>query len=59
MQRGYDVIFQNRTLGAFLICAGLLFVTAVCIWGALYFQRKVKEDSEMRRKFRKDNPPPK
>ena len=59
MQRGYDVIFQNRTLGALFICAGLFFITVVCIWGALYFQRKVKEDSEMRRKFRRENRPPK
>ncbi|MEI7576620.1 MAG: hypothetical protein WCK51_06990 [Armatimonadota bacterium] len=59
MQRGYDVIFQDRTLGALLICAGLLFTTAVCVWGALFFQKKIKEDSEMRRKFRRENRPPK
>lgn len=59
MKRGYDVIFQDRTMGALLICAGLLFTTAICIWGALYFQKKIKEDSEMRRKFRRENRPPK
>lgn len=59
MQRGYDVIFQDRTLGALLICAGLLFMTAICVWGALYFQKKVKEDSEAKRKFRRENPPTK
>ncbi len=59
MQRGYDVIFQDRTMGALLICAGLLFMTAICIWGALFFQKKVKEDSEAKRKFRRENPPTK
>lgn len=56
MQRGYDVLFQNRTLGATLVVAGLFAFTAFCIWGALYFKRKVAEDAASR-KSNRDNIP--
>lgn len=56
MQRGYDVLFQNRTLGATLVVAGLFAFTAFCIWGALYFKRKVAEDTASRKSNRDNSP---
>jgi len=55
MQRGYDVLFSNPLLGALIVFASLLLLSAFCMWGSFYFKRMVAADRKSKADYRKQN----
>lgn len=54
MLRGYDVIFQNKTLGYIFMGSLIFMFVALLVLGGLHAKKLMIRDSEARRKYRED-----